>query len=53
MIAALAKAGNVLNNQKFTVAAAKAADFILQNLADDKGQLFKRYRRGKAGLTAS
>jgi hypothetical protein len=52
MIAALAKAGNVLDNQKYTAAAAKAADFILQNLTDDKGRLFKRYRQGKAGLSA-
>jgi uncharacterized protein YyaL (SSP411 family) len=52
MIAALAKAGNVLNDQKYTAAAAKAADFILQNLTDDKGRLLKRYRQGKAGLSA-
>ena len=52
MIAALAKAGNVLDNQKYTAAAAKAADFILQNLTDDKGRLLKRYRKGKAGLSA-
>ena len=52
MIAALAKAGNVLDNQKYTTAAAKAADFVLQNLTDDKGRLLKRYRQGKAGLSA-
>jgi len=52
MIAALAKAGNVLDNRKYTAAAAKAADFILQNLTDDTGRLLKRYRQGKAGLTA-
>jgi len=52
MIAALAKAGNVLDNPEYTAAAAKAADFILQNLTDDKGRLLKRYREGKAGLTA-
>jgi hypothetical protein len=52
MIAALAKAGSVLNNQEYKAAAAKAADFILQNLTDDKRRLLKRYRQGKAGLTA-
>ncbi len=52
MIAALAKAGNVLDNPKYTAAAARAADFILQNLTDDKGRLLKRYRKGKAGLSA-
>ena len=52
MIAALAKAGNVLDNRQYTAAAAKAADFILQNLTDDQGRLLKRYRKGKAGLSA-
>jgi len=52
MIAALAKTGNVLNNQKYIAAAVKAADFTLQNLTDDRGRLLKRYRQGKAGLTA-
>ena len=52
MIAALAKAGKVLDHQQYTAAAAKAADFILQNLTDDKGRLLKRYRQGKAGLSA-
>jgi uncharacterized protein YyaL (SSP411 family) len=52
MIAALAKAGNVLDNRQYTAAAAKAADFILQNLTDDQGRLLKRYRKGKAGLNA-
>jgi hypothetical protein len=52
MIAALAKAGYALDNQKYTAAAAKAADFILQNITDDERRLLKRYRKGKAGLTA-
>ena len=52
MIAALAKAGSVLDNQTCTTAAAKAADFILQNLTDLNGRLLKRYRKGNAGLTA-
>jgi uncharacterized protein YyaL (SSP411 family) len=52
MIAALAKAGNVLDNPKYNAAAAKGADFILQNLTDDQGRLLKRYRKGKAGLSA-
>jgi hypothetical protein len=52
MIAALAKAGSVLDIRKYTAAAAKAADFILQNLTDDRGRLLKRYRKGKAGLGA-
>ncbi|MBT8369383.1 MAG: thioredoxin domain-containing protein [Desulfobacterales bacterium] len=50
MIAALAKAGSVLNNKTYIAAAAKASDFILQNLSDANGRLLKRYRKGKAGL---
>ena len=52
MIAALAKAGSVLDNRKYTKAAAKAAHFILQNLTDPNGRLLKRYRKSKAGLPA-
>ena len=52
MIAALAKAGAVLEKQKYTAAAVKAADFISQNLTDERGRLLKRYRNGKAGLSA-
>ena len=52
MIAALAQAGNVLDNRQYTKAARKAADFILQNLTQDNGRLLKRYRKGKAGLPA-
>ena len=52
MIAALAKAGYVLDNQKYTVAAGKAADFVLQHLTDDNERLLKRYRKGEAGLSA-
>ena len=52
MIAALAKSGSVLDNQQYTAAAIKAADFILKNLTDDRGRLLKRYRQGKAGLSA-
>ncbi len=52
MVAALAKAGSVLDNRTYTTAATKAADFILQNLTDPSGRLLKRYRKGKAGLPA-
>ena len=52
MIAALSKAGRVLENQTYIAAAARAADFILQHLTDDNGRLLKRYRQGKAGLPA-
>jgi uncharacterized protein YyaL (SSP411 family) len=52
MIAALAKAGYVLNNQDYTTAASTAADFILQNLTADNGRLLKSYRKGKGGSAA-
>jgi uncharacterized protein YyaL (SSP411 family) len=52
MIAALAKAGNALDNKKFTMAAGRAAGFIMQNLTQADGRLLKRYRKGQAGLSA-
>ena len=52
MIAALAKAGEVLEESKYVAAAKKAADFVLNHLRSKDGRLLKRYRRGKAGLPA-
>jgi uncharacterized protein YyaL (SSP411 family) len=52
MIAALAKAGLVLDEPRYTSAAVKAADFIMRKLRDKNGRLLKRYRKGKAGLPA-
>jgi uncharacterized protein YyaL (SSP411 family) len=52
MIAALSKAGQTLNEPKYATAAKKAADFVLLNLREKNGRLMKRYRQGKAGLTA-
>jgi len=52
MIAALARAAYVLDNQNYAAAASKAADFILQNLTTDTGRLLKRYRQGRSGLVA-
>jgi uncharacterized protein YyaL (SSP411 family) len=52
MIAALAQAGAVLGEEKYTAAAKKAADFVLDTLSTDDGRLLKRYRAGQAGLTA-
>jgi len=50
MIAAMAKAGAVLNDQDYVERAEKAAEFILEYLRADDGSLFKRSRNGKAGL---
>ena len=52
MVAALAKAGRVLEEPQYLSAAEKAANFILLKLQDKNGRLMKRYRQGKAGLPA-
>jgi uncharacterized protein YyaL (SSP411 family) len=52
MIAALARAGKVFDDPRYTRAAHRAADFVLNRLRDDNGQLLKRYRQGKAGVAA-
>ncbi|MDX9786639.1 MAG: thioredoxin domain-containing protein [Desulfobacterales bacterium] len=48
MIAALAKAGSVLNEPIYTRTAKRAADFILKTLRDSNGRLLKSFRHGKA-----
>lgn len=53
MIAAMARAGHVLQNPVYTEAAIKAADFIYQNMTDADGRLLHRYRNGKAGLQSN
>jgi uncharacterized protein YyaL (SSP411 family) len=52
MIAALAKAGGVLEESSYIQAAKDAADFILDELRDDSGSLLKRFRDGEAALPA-
>ena len=49
MIAAMARASRVLDNQNYIDTAKRSAEFILNNLTD-KGRLLKRFRNGKAGL---
>ncbi|MBN1882568.1 MAG: thioredoxin domain-containing protein [Deltaproteobacteria bacterium] len=46
MIASLARAGRVLGDNRRISAARRAADFVLRELTDDRGGLFRRYRRG-------
>jgi len=50
MIAALARAGAVLNEPAYTLAADKAADFIGRSLTADDGTLLRRYRQGEAAV---
>jgi len=50
MIAALAKGARILNEKKYSDAAIKATEFILENLQHSEGTLFHRYREGEAGI---
>ena len=51
MIAALAKGAQALNEPKYTQAAMRAADFILNTLRLKDGLLLKRYRQGEAAIS--
>lgn len=53
MIAALARAGQVLQSQTYTEAAQKAARFIREHMTNADGRLLHRYRAGEAGLQAN
>ena len=48
MLAAFAKAGFLTENADFTAAAKKAAAFLKERLADEKGRLYLRFREGEA-----
>jgi len=52
MIAALARASQVLDSDEYREAAVRAADFALSTLRREDGRLVKRYRAGQAGLAA-
>jgi uncharacterized protein YyaL (SSP411 family) len=53
MIAALARAAQVLDEPSYGKAAARAAAFILQTMRDKDGKLLHRWYKGNAGLSAS
>jgi hypothetical protein len=50
MIAALARAGAILNNNDYLMAAEKSANFIIENLINDDDVLLKRHRNGVSGI---
>ena len=52
MICALAYGGRVLNSENYINTAKKAAQFILDNMMDNSGNLFTRYRDGEAKFNA-
>jgi uncharacterized protein len=52
MIGALAYAGRKLNEPRYIQTAAKAADFILNNLVNSEKYLLRTYRAGRANVPA-
>ncbi|MFP4392810.1 MAG: thioredoxin domain-containing protein [Desulfohalobiaceae bacterium] len=52
MLAALAFAGRILQNEDYTRAANTTADFLLSNMQNEQGRLLHRYRHGHAGIPA-
>jgi len=52
MIRGLADAGRLLDQPRYTAAAAKAADFVLANLRTKDGRLLRTYTAGEAKLNA-
>jgi uncharacterized protein YyaL (SSP411 family) len=53
MIAALARAAQVLDNSSYGEAAARAARFILSDITDSSGKLLHRWYKKEAGLQAT
>ena len=52
MIRGLADAGRLLENDSYTQAAQTAANFILNNMLDDQGRLYRTHTDGKPSLNA-
>ncbi len=52
MVAALARGGSVLGEERSTKAAEKAARLILDRMRAEDGRLLRRYRQGEAALPA-
>ncbi len=52
MIAALAKAGRVFEENRYLEAAEQAAGFLLDAMQDENGRLLHRYRNGDAAIRA-
>ena len=51
MIAALARASQVLGEQRYLQAATKAADFILKEMKTEDGKLYHRYAKGEKAIS--
>jgi uncharacterized protein YyaL (SSP411 family) len=50
MIAALAKASRIVNEDTYVDAATGAVQFIVEHMRDSEGRLFHRYRDGEAAI---
>jgi uncharacterized protein YyaL (SSP411 family) len=50
MIAALARASQVLGEKKYLQAAVKAADFVLKEVKNEDGRLYHRYAKGEKAV---
>ena len=50
MISAISRAGAIFDNENYLKIAEKNADFILNNLSDNDGGLWKRHRNGVSGI---
>ena len=50
MLASLAEAGRVLGRDDYLASAERAGDFLLDNLRNDNGRLFRTYKNGTAKL---
>ncbi len=50
MIAAFSRAAAVLNDRRYADTAERAVDFIVDNMTDDNGRLWHRYRDDEAGI---
>ncbi|MDA0322610.1 MAG: thioredoxin domain-containing protein [Verrucomicrobia bacterium] len=48
MMSAMARAGQALQEKRYTDAARRSADFVLATLRSSDGRLMKRYRQGEA-----
>ncbi len=53
MVAALAKAARACGNEQYSIAAARAADFILETMRAENGHLLHRYRDNQAAITST
>lgn len=52
MLASLAEAGRVLGREDYLASAERAGDFLLENLQNDAGRLYRTYKNGTAKLNA-